>query len=193
MYELAYYISNRLVKHKIVEEDMADVYRYGLEILLTSSITSLCILLIAALLDSLMHGILYMALTIPLRVTAGGYHARTYRNCFLISNLAYVVISVATGLLHNLELPFYVWLGFLYLSAFYIFLKAPIQNPRQPVSPDILKKNKQKASIYLLVDSILLGGLTAFLPASEILHFCILAFSSVAIFIIPTQKKGEAL
>lgn len=193
MYELAYYMSDQLVKRKIIEEDLADVYRYGLEILLTSSLTSLCLLLIASLLGSCMHGILYLIITIPLRVTAGGYHAKTYRNCFIISNLTYIVVYLSASLLHKLELPSYVWLLLLYASVSYIFQKAPVLNPRQPLSPDILKKNKRKSSLYLLLNSILFSSLLIFFPLLTIVKFCILAISSVAIFIIPTQMKGESL
>jgi accessory gene regulator B len=193
MYELAYYMSDQLVKRKIVEEDMVDVYRYGLEILLTSSLTSLCILLIAILLRSWMYGIFYLILTIPLRITAGGYHAKTYRKCFLISNLAYIAVYVTANLLHKLELPMFAWLSILYVSVFYIFKKAPIQNSRQPLSPDTLKKNKRKASIYLLLDSIIFTSLLVFFPTSTVVKFCILAILSVAILIIPTQMKGESL
>lgn len=191
MKQIALSISNEFVRRKIISAEDIDIYRYGLEILLSSTLTSISVIIVATILDSLGFGLLYLFLTVPLRITVGGYHANTYKKCFLVSNLTYVILSYAHKFLHQYDIPIYLWLVILYLSAFYIFIKTPVQNIHQPLSTENLKRNKQFATICLLIYSIITPLLGIVTSASEIMHFSILSILVVAILIIPTSKKGD--
>ena len=140
--------------------------------------------------DSVYYAFLYFAITIPLRTAAGGYHADTYRRCFTLSNLTYIAISLITKAFLPLNVPIFLWLGILYISAFYIFRKAPVSNIHQPLSDALLAKNKRHVRIYLLIDCIALTLLLPMYPDVQPLYFSVLSIMSVAILIIPTQKKG---
>ena len=120
------------LNRKIIDEDMTDVYRYGLEILFSSLCTTFSILIISCLPGSLGLGILYLFLTIPLKLTAGGYHANTYKKCFLISNFTFAVLICVYKIISQYSIPITAWLIVLYYSAFYIFIKAPVQNIHFP-------------------------------------------------------------
>ena len=120
MKQLALKISNEFLKKNIISEKDIEIYRYGLEILISSTFTSLSVIMVAALLDSFGYGILYLFLTIPIRVTASGYHADTYKKCFFISNVSYIALSCVFKILQQSNLPVYLWLIILYLSTAYI-------------------------------------------------------------------------
>lgn len=190
MKQLALNISKEFVKWDVIPESDIDIYRYGLEILISSTLTSLSVLALACLLDSFAYGLLYLLITIPLRITAGGYHADTYRKCFTISNLLYIVLSFTLRLLQNHDLSPIFWLVLLYMSALYIFVKAPISNIHQPLSYTATKRNKRQGTIYLLLDCTILTFMTIMLPTSSFVHLAILSVALVALLIIPTQK-GE--
>lgn len=111
---------------------MTDVYRYGLEILFSSLCTTFSILIISFLLGSLGLGILYLLLTIPLKLTVGGYHTDTYKKCFLISNFTFAVLVCVYKIIAQYKISIIIWLIVLYYSAFYIFIKAPVQNIHFP-------------------------------------------------------------
>lgn len=178
------------LNRKIIDEDMADVYRYGLEILFSSLCTTFSILIISFLLGSLELGILYLFLTIPLKLTAGGYHANTYKKCFLISNFTFAVLICVYKIISQYSIPITAWLIVLYYSAFYIFIKAPVQNIHQPLSTVKVERNKRQARLYLLLDCYAITFLAIAIPTSEYMHFAILCILLVALYIIPTQRKG---
>ncbi len=191
MKQLALNISKEFVKRDIISESDIEIYRYGLEILISSTFTSFSVLVLSCLLDSFAYGFLYLLITIPLRITAGGYHADTYQKCFICSNLSYITLSLVLRFLQNHDLPPAFWLILLYLSATYIFVKAPVPNTNQPLSDNAMKRNKKQLTIYLLLDCIILSIMTRMLPTLPIVHLSILAISLVAFLIIPTQKGGE--
>ncbi len=78
-------ITDYMIEKNIIEEEMFDIYQYGFELMISSTITMLSIMIIACIMDSPLIGILYFFITVPLKVTAGGYHAPTYAKCFIIS------------------------------------------------------------------------------------------------------------
>lgn len=190
MVYLANQITKILLNKKIIEEDMTDVYRYGLEIIFSSLLTTLSILTIALLLDSLNLGILYFLLTIPLKLTAGGYHAETFKKCFFISNFSFAALICLHKILSYYNISELIWLSILYCSAIFIFLKAPVQNIHQPLTASKMEHNKMLSHIYLLTDCGIITCLTIALPTSHIIHFSVLCILLVALFIIPTQVKG---
>lgn len=191
MNKLAYALSQKFVTNNIISEKDIEIYRYGLEILLSSTFTSLSLLIVATLIDSFWYGVIYLLFTIPLRTTAGGYHADTRLKCFICSNLTYVCVSLFLRIMNSISIPMYCWLLLLYLGAFYIYLKAPVQNINHPISETKLKKNKKKATIFLLLDCFILSFLLISFPTVKIVQLCILSVMSVALLIIPTQMKGE--
>lgn len=188
MKSLASTLTTKMVNYKIIPVNEFDVYLYGLEILLSSSLTSISILIIATLVDSLHNGILYLIFSIPLRSTAGGYHASTYHKCFFISNLIYIFICLINKNTYNYSI--YFWITLLYLSTLYIFYKAPVPNAHHPISKAQLKKNKKLNTLFLILFCTSLTLLLYLQPISNIVRIPILTIASVAIMIIPTQMKG---
>lgn len=191
MRRLALNLSKSFVTQGLITESDIEIYRYGLEMLISSTFTSLSVIILACFLDSLEYGFLYLLITIPLRVTAGGYHANTFQRCFIISNLLYATLSFILRLLHTNCTNIYLWLFTLYLSAIYIYLKSPVQNEHQPLDTDTIKRNKKHVTIYLILDCIIINTLMFIPSTSHIAHFATLSISIVALLILPTQKGGE--
>lgn len=89
MRQMAYMLSNVFVRKNIIYQDVREVYQYGLELFFSTVVTCGSILLYSVLADSFWAGILYLLFSIPLRMAAGGYHAKTYTGCFITSNLVF--------------------------------------------------------------------------------------------------------
>lgn len=190
MRQLALRISKSFVSQGLITESDIEIYRYGLEMLLSSSFTSLSIILLACIMDSLAYGFLYLIITIPLRVTAGGYHANSFRYCFIVSNLLYVALSVIFRFLNTNCTNIFLWYLLLYCSALYIYIKAPIQNKHQPLNTITIKRNKRRVAFYLIIDCIAINIFMLIPSTTHITHLAILSISIVALLIIPTQKGG---
>lgn len=180
-----------LICNHIIDPAMSEVYQYGLELTLSTLFTSSAIMLIAYVRDSLLYGLLYFAVSVPLRMTAGGYHAPTYFRCFLISNGTYLAVSMLSESLSSLSLPHSFWLALLFCSACYIAANCPVRNLHHLVSASVLKKNRQIAIFLLCALCYLILLLYFMLQRSYLLNFMIITISSVAIFILPAKRKEE--
>ena len=184
-------ITDYMIAKNIIEEEMFDVYQYGFEIMISSAITMLSIMIIACIMDSPLIGILYFIISIPLKVTAGGYHAPTYGKCFLISNLEYIALSLTAKAFSASFMPYYGWIILLMVSAGYILLNCPVRNPNHPISEDVLLKNRRLTYLLLGIDTVVITLLYLLLQESYLLNFSVLSIAAIAIFILPTKKRKE--
>lgn len=182
-------LTNQLLRNKIIDPAMQEIYQYGLELTLSTLLTTSSIMLAACLLDSFAYGLLYFAVSIPLRMTAGGYHASTYSRCFLISNGAYLAVSCITRFLSHYVLPYPFWLALLCGSVYYILANCPVRNPHHPVSDSVLRKNRQIAILFLCILCCIAVFSYIILQQSYLLNFAVVTVLSVALFIIPCHGK----
>ncbi len=184
-------LTAKMINRKTIEASMAEVYQYGLELILSTALTTLSIIGIACLVDAFQYGLLYFSISIPLRVTVGGYHASTYTRCFVISNLVYFTVSVSARILSALAMPFSFWIILLLGSVCYILGNSPVRNPHHPVSNKVLMKNKYCSILFLCIDCSLIIFLYIKLQQSALLNLAVITILSVALFILPTKMKGE--
>lgn len=186
------HIMRKLIDRNIIDYAMSEIYQYGLELMLSTILTSLSILVVACLMDSLWMGLLYFAVSMPLRVTAGGYHASSYFRCFVVSNMVYVLVSLATRLMTSFNIPYPLWILLLLCTACYILLNCPVRNPHHPVGEKVLKRNKFFTICFLSIDMVGIIFLYLWQRRSNLLNFSVITILSVAILILPAKKGGNA-
>lgn len=171
-----------------LDQSKKAIYQYGTELTLSTSAAVLSILLLATILGNLLWGIIFLVIFISFRLPGGGYHASTYRNCFILTNsvfLASFVISLV--LLHT---PSFIRDVLLLASCFVIWILAPIPNPHHPVSERTFRKNKY------IVRGMVIGSLLFVLLGELLLSWhsllCIYSASVVAVaaMMILSKKRG---
>lgn len=189
LHKIANRTTNYLLTQQIIQHDMFEVYQYGLEILISTLMTSFSILIIACFMDSFWIGILYFIISVPLKVTVGGYHAPTYARCFVISNLEYLTISLAAKILSALFLSNIIWIISLLVSTCYILINCPIRNSNHPVSDSVLQKNRRFSFLFLGIDCSIIIALYFLWPQSYILNFMVLSIIAIALFILPVKME----
>ena len=87
-------ISNVLWEQGILKKDDKNICSYGLDILISSVAEVTAILIISLLVNNFRETAVFFAAFIPLRIFAGGYHAKTRMRCFFVSLAVYAVFSV---------------------------------------------------------------------------------------------------
>lgn len=116
------------------------IYQYGAELALSTAAAIASILLLSAILGNLLWGIIFLIVFISFRLPGGGYHASTYRNCFILTNSVFLVsFDISLVLLRT---PSVIRDVLLLTSCFVIWILAPIPNSRHPVSEQTFRKNK---------------------------------------------------
>lgn len=139
-------ISSKFVEHKIITEDMVDIYKYGVEITISSIIGFALVLIIGLIFKSLMQALIFYIVFIILRSFTGGYHASSYLKCNLVFSIAAslviffskaaTAVQFSTGVINSLFLPalsVFIWL-------------APIENPNKTI--------EKKRRIYFKTGSV---------------------------------------
>ena len=149
-----------LIKRGKAKEERKAVYIYGCELLISTSFSVLSILILGLIFGKAMEAVTFILFFMPIRTVAGGYHAKTYGVCFLITNLiAAGCVTVAYLSVMN-EIPFWILaLGFI-LSQLCIFVNAPLNSKKHPLKPARILKNRKYMlriqSIEIITAAILL-------------------------------------
>lgn len=185
-------ICNHLITNRIIPRQQVEIYQYGFELLISSLLTLCSILLLSCCFRSLHYGLLYLVLSIPLRVSVGGYHASTYTRCYFISNLCFLSCFSASKLITACKLSPAIWISLLLGSFLFITCNAPIRNRNHPISYRILKKNKRFSVCFLTLCTIIIILLYSRMTQSELLNFSVLTILSVALLMLPSlQERGK--
>ena len=74
MRKTAEYIVDYYIKKQIIDSDMKTIYVHGMSLIMNDILNFSMILIISALLDSLLNGIIFTSVFYFLRVRCGGFH-----------------------------------------------------------------------------------------------------------------------
>lgn len=171
-----------------LDQSKKAIYQYGTELTLSTAAAIVSILLLAALLGNLVWGIIFLVVFISFRLPGGGYHASTYRNCFILTNSVFLTSYVISFILS--DVPSAIRNVLLLTSCVVIWVLAPIPNPHHPVSERTFRKNKMTVRLMVITGTLLmlLGELLALLHSL----FCIYSASvaAVAAMMILSKFRG---
>lgn len=153
--KLSNIIADQLISMGRFKEEDRAVYQFGLEMLLLNVFNILTAALIGVAMGQIMESFLFLALFIPLRCHAGGYHAGNPLLCYLMSNAVIVII-----LLLLRTPPEMVERGaglvFLILFSGMAAILAPVENLNKPLD-EVEKKVYGIRTRIVLVLEVLIG------------------------------------
>jgi accessory gene regulator B len=161
-----------------------EVYIYGIEIMLSTLLEIIAILVSALLFSALKEGIIFIFLFMSLRIFSGGYHAETYRKCFRVTVGSFWATLFVANVSANLfeEKILYCFLAF---ASIYIILRAPIVNKNQPLSSMKIVKNRRRTVITLMFHLTLINE---FLQSDKrLMSMAILTIGLVAAYMLITD------
>jgi accessory gene regulator B len=189
IHKLAIDIADVFVHEKIVKESEVQVYAYSFELLISTIINFVFIFTIAAFLHIVIETILFLAAFIPLRILAGGFHAKTHWFCILVFTLCFY---------------FFVWLALLtpssYLGIFILieglitFLTvlryAPVEAENKPLSQ--LQKFKLRRKSLILTSFNLLIALCGLLfPYTPVSYYTSGALAAAISLVVAVKIKTK--
>lgn len=181
-------IAKVLVEKTENKQQMEEVYIYGLELIISTMVGFVSIVLLSALLENFLSGVVFICFFAPLRMFVGGYHADTYGKCFLVSNVSYLFLLLLKEIIWDVISPS-VLILILFIADSYIFLKAPIINEKQRINNEKRLRNKKIARIILSVQFVLI--LSLFISYREVMTMAVLSVCLVMFFMLLTDKQTE--
>ena len=149
--KISTFISSEFVKHDIISEDAKNIYKYGIEITVSSIIGFIIVSIIGLLFNSLLQTIMFYFIFIFLRSLTGGYHAKTYLKCNLIFGIITLFVIVFSKSVYSMQISINV-ITFLFLPSVAIFIwLAPVENINKPI-----EMNKR---VYYKIISVIISVL----------------------------------
>lgn len=135
----------------IIPSEMKEIYRYGLEVLISNVISSLAILALGILFFDIFSTVVFLLIFILLRSYCGGYHADTYLKCFITTNITYLLTM---GCVYLFPVNLFTVVLTMSIGVPLLYLRAPVENTNKPL--DTTEKRKYKI-ISLIIFLILIA------------------------------------
>jgi len=185
-------VSSFFVAHGIIQEADWEVYVYSFEILFSTAVSFLAVTILAIVSRTLAFTLLYMTGFVPLRILAGGYHAKNHFRCFLVLLAVYsafllLINSMPTDVIAQTT----IMLILLSLSVLSVFRFAPSEDRNKPLSTEESVRFKKRSRLAIVCYSVLVGLQIVFV-SNKIFAFALtLGVFTVAVSLLANFIKNE--
>lgn len=147
-------ITTFFMKKQLLDDNDNIVFCYGMELLISTVIGVLLILLASSIAGDILWGIVYLIYIVPIRMYVGGYHAKNYWSCNTIFLLFFII---AFTIYKNIGENEYQILSYINLASVLVIFKwAPLEN-KNKIIKKIKKKKYRNIDMFIYVIGGLLG------------------------------------
>ena len=149
-------IVDSFIKEGVVKNEEREVYTYGFEIMISHIIYTALFILISALTNTILPSVGCFIGFFIVRSVAGGYHAKTYLKCHLLTCFSQVLFIVLyKNMVMNISTIYYLSSVFILFSVVSILICAPIDN----YNKQFIKNEKEKFRRFSVVYSCILSAI----------------------------------
>ena len=127
---ISIYSTNFLILRNPLLKPKKNIYIYGFEIIYSTLFCTISILLLGILLNQIPQTLTFLLVFSSGRVLAGGFHASTYRNCYILTMLCFLFTQFLSYALT--QMPFWQIVIFVF-SVFYLGLNGPIYSSKKNI------------------------------------------------------------
>lgn len=174
-------ITNHLTQKNVIKSETAEMYRYGIELVISTFIGIVLILLCGLVFDMFWMTVLYYAIFFTIRRFAGGYHANTYMGCkvvLVISTIVILAITKSLAFLKSYSLIMHILLLIFAIST--LIQLSPIDSENKPL--DTKQEKRCKLIVSVLSISFAIISLPVYYLKVECA--CVIALTLVLIAIM---------
>lgn len=155
--QLANSIASFLIRENVIEKDDVNIYSYGAEQVLINITTFLTVAIISSVFDIWLEAIFFFIGLMPIRLVAGGYHAKTAQRCNVLSLFVFTVNMLFINLIEM-----YMTKGFVsaicLLILWIIFSYAPVDHKNRVLeNEDFIQGKRQSRFIALILVGFCIG------------------------------------
>lgn len=151
---LSKYLVHKLIESEVICEEESEIYLFGLELIINSGFVTISILVLGLLVGKpLLAGIFLIAL-MNLRHYAGGYHAKSYAKCFIISCSSFMLSYVMVILQIQWQLK-HTLIALSLISMLYLVRQGTVNSIKNPKTDEELIIRKRRTRIYSILYSVI--------------------------------------
>ena len=126
-------LADKLVHSGVITPESKSIYIYGLEVLLSSIISTSLILIIGVTFGRFIDTLSFLIVFIVLRSFSGGFHANKYWLCTVVTISIYCVVMLLSAYI-KIKIPLIVFGSMAPIGIAVLLFKAPIQNPNKNIT-----------------------------------------------------------
>ncbi len=179
-------VKQLIIRGEITEQRKA-VYQYGCELILSTGLSVLWILLAGGITGRFLQALSFVLFFMPVRTVSSGYHAPSYRKCFVLTALL-ALGCVSAGALCGAYVPAWaVWCGF-GAAQLTIWLRGPFRSHKHPLKEEVVIRNRQYMHRIQAVE-VLAGAVLCLTGKQEIFNTAVMATITVACMIVIAEKE----
>ncbi|MCL2221562.1 MAG: accessory gene regulator B family protein [Oscillospiraceae bacterium] len=183
-------LSSFFIAHEIISVDDREVYEYSFEVIISTFISFLALAVFAIITCTVGYTALYLLGFIPLRVVAGGYHAKNHFRCITLFMCIYgTYLLLLTLFPYELLLQLIVATSALSLAL--VYLLAPSEDRNKPISDEQKAIYKRKSKIVIICFAAIIGVLSVFISDLRIPLSLSLGNLTVAISLLTNFAKNK--
>lgn len=186
---LSNFIALFLYKNKIIDEERLPVCAYGFEIIVSTIIGFLLVIISGIILGKFIEAVLFYCLFVGVRLFTGGYHADTHFKCKMTLLLCCSFVLIASKYLKS-SIVLQCLMLLLYLIT--VFLFSPIEHINAPLTTDEKVRNRKISIIMAITLTIVsLLGYNYFPEISFVLSLTL--FIIAILIIIPKIQERRKM
>ena len=181
-------ISSFFIAHGIIPENEKEVYSYSFEILFSTIINFLALLIISIISHTFLETMLYILGFVPLRQITGGYHAKNHVRCFLILMFSYTLFLIILLFMPKTHL-FIFTITNIVVSTVLVLVFAPSEDKNKPLSEDEFTHFKKASRIAVVVYIACILMLVVFIANTAFAYSLAAGVLTVAISLMANYIK----
>jgi accessory gene regulator B len=159
-------IASFFASRGIISQDDIEVYAYSFEILISSVASFIALTVIAIISRTAFLSALYLLGFVPLRLLAGGYHAKSHFRCFLLLMITYSVFLLLISLLPaSNEAPSMIISA---ISVVLVIFLAPRPDENKPIADDEAARFKKLSRAVVVFYAVAICMVSVLVPDNRI-------------------------
>jgi len=185
-------LSSLFISHEIIPAEDKEVYEYSFEVLLSMLVSFVVLFSIAILTGTVTNTMVYLTGFIPLRLVAGGYHAKTHFRCLVILMCAYATFLLLQHMLLAEFLIYGIVLSTI-VSVILVFFFAPADDSNKPMTEAEKIFSKKKSRILIVCCAVAVFLLITFIVDLRVAFSFALGNLTVAISLPANMVKYKIM
>lgn len=179
-------IVSNMEKQNMIQANRRSVYKYGINQMLNMLLNTITFLMIGLFFDMVLETVIFTSAYIPLRIYAGGFHAKTPFKCWIVSALMLLFVLLFIRYM-DVNIKFYDFLAL--IGSIIIFFLSPVEDKNKPLD-DVEKVVYKKRCIFVFVIELLIIITLRFFQKNDI-SICIeITWFALSVMLIAGKIKN---
>lgn len=187
------YVTEKIVsnmeKQNMIQTDRRNIYKYGINQMLNMLLNIATFLVIGLLFHMEFETVIFTAAYIPLRIYAGGFHAKTPFKCWIVSAVMLLLVLLV---MKYADLSLYVYDMLALIGTVVILVLSPVEDKNKPLDK-LEKKVYKKRCMWTLAAELLIFILLRFFQRNTVSICFEVEWVTLSIMLIAGKLKNSII